>query len=109
MHGPCRVQYALNHRAILVVDPRAEVDVGKLPMQDIEVPAETFIHVVQQFFEVAGGRGGYVVDAEDKIVGRLATKIASVLRGKHKPSFTPHVDTGDYVNAVASMLRSWKT
>lgn len=39
----------------------------------------------------------YVVDAEDKVVGRLATKIASVLRGKHKASFTPHVDTGDYV------------
>jgi large subunit ribosomal protein L13 len=39
----------------------------------------------------------YIVDAEDKVVGRLATKIASVLRGKHKPSFTPHVDTGDYV------------
>ena len=39
----------------------------------------------------------FVVDAEDKVVGRLATKIASVLRGKHKASFTPHVDTGDYV------------
>ena len=39
----------------------------------------------------------YVVDAEGEIVGRLATRIASVLRGKHKPSYTPHVDTGDYV------------
>ncbi len=39
----------------------------------------------------------YVVDAENKTVGRLATSIASVLRGKHKPSFTPHSDTGDYV------------
>ncbi|MBK9255320.1 MAG: 50S ribosomal protein L13 [Saprospiraceae bacterium] len=39
----------------------------------------------------------YVVDAEGEIVGRLATRIASVLRGKHKPDFTPHVDNGDYV------------
>lgn len=39
----------------------------------------------------------YVVDAAGMKVGRLATKIAHVLRGKHKPSYTPHVDTGDYV------------
>jgi large subunit ribosomal protein L13 len=42
----------------------------------------------------------YVIDAEGEIVGRLATRIASVLRGKHKPDFTPHVDTGDYVVVV---------
>ena len=42
----------------------------------------------------------YIVDASDKIVGRLATKIATILRGKHKPSFTPHVDTGDFVIVV---------
>ena len=39
----------------------------------------------------------FVVDAEGEVVGRLATRIATVLRGKHKPSYTPHVDTGDYV------------
>lgn len=39
----------------------------------------------------------YVIDADGEIVGRLATRIASVLRGKHKPDFTPHVDTGDFV------------
>ena len=39
----------------------------------------------------------YVVDAEGQNVGRLASNIASVLRGKHKPSYTPHVDTGDYI------------
>jgi len=39
----------------------------------------------------------YVVDATNEKVGRLASKIAAVLRGKHKPSYTPHVDTGDYV------------
>ncbi|HEB88269.1 MAG TPA: 50S ribosomal protein L13 [Deltaproteobacteria bacterium] len=45
-------------------------------------------------------RRWYVVDAEDLILGRLATRIATVLRGKHKPSFTPHVDTGDHVIVV---------
>lgn len=39
----------------------------------------------------------YVIDAEGEVVGRLATRIASVLRGKHKPDFTPHADTGDFV------------
>ena len=39
----------------------------------------------------------HVVDAEGQTVGRLSSRIATVLRGKHKPSYTPHVDTGDYV------------
>jgi large subunit ribosomal protein L13 len=39
----------------------------------------------------------FVVDATDQILGRLAVKIATVLMGKHKPTYTPHVDTGDYV------------
>ncbi|MBK8915885.1 MAG: 50S ribosomal protein L13 [Phycisphaerales bacterium] len=39
----------------------------------------------------------YVVDATDKVLGRLATRIATVLMGKHKPTYTPHVDTGDFV------------
>jgi large subunit ribosomal protein L13 len=42
----------------------------------------------------------FVVDAEDAILGRLATKVASVLRGKHKPTYTPHADTGDFVIVV---------
>jgi len=45
-------------------------------------------------------RTWYVVDADQQIVGRLASRIAAVLRGKHKPSFTPHVDTGDFVIIV---------
>ena len=45
-------------------------------------------------------RHWFVVDAENKILGRLATSIASRLRGKHKPEFTPHVDTGDYIVVV---------
>lgn len=42
----------------------------------------------------------YVVDAEGKTLGRLASDIASRLRGKHKPEYTPHVDTGDYIVVV---------
>ncbi len=45
-------------------------------------------------------RAWYVIDAENQIVGRLASQVATILRGKHKPSFTPHVDTGDFVIVV---------
>lgn len=45
-------------------------------------------------------RKWYVVDADGKTVGRLAAEVAKVLRGKHKPTFTPHVDTGDHVIVV---------
>ena len=45
-------------------------------------------------------REWFVVDAEDKVLGRLAAEIARRLRGKHKPEFTPHVDTGDYIIVV---------
>ena len=42
----------------------------------------------------------YLVDAENKVLGRLATQIASRLRGKHKPIYTPHADTGDFVVVI---------
>ena len=42
----------------------------------------------------------YVVDAQDKVLGRLASTLAHRLRGKHKPEFTPHVDVGDYIVVV---------
>ena len=45
-------------------------------------------------------RKWYVVDAEDLVMGRLASQVASILRGKNKPTFTPHVDCGDYVIVV---------
>ena len=45
-------------------------------------------------------RDWYVVDAEGKTLGRLASEIARRLRGKHKPEYTPHVDTGDYIIVV---------
>jgi large subunit ribosomal protein L13 len=44
--------------------------------------------------------GWYVVDAQGKVLGRLAAQIAVRLRGKHKPQYTPHVDTGDYIVVV---------
>jgi large subunit ribosomal protein L13 len=42
----------------------------------------------------------YLVDAEDKVLGRLSTQIATCLRGKHKPIFTPHADTGDFIVVI---------
>jgi len=45
-------------------------------------------------------RKWYVIDASNKTLGRLASQIASILRGKHKPIYTPHVDTGDHVIVI---------
>ena len=45
-------------------------------------------------------RAWYVVDAEGMVLGRLATEVARVLRGKHKPVFAPHIDTGDHVIVI---------
>ena len=56
-------------------------------------------------------RAWHVVDADGLVLGRLATEVASVLRGKHKPTFAPHVDTGDHVivvNADKVVLTSGK-
>ena len=51
-------------------------------------------------------RDWYVIDATDKVLGRVASEVARRLRGKHKPEFTPHVDTGDYIVIVnADKLR----
>jgi large subunit ribosomal protein L13 len=48
----------------------------------------------------------YVVDAEGMVLGRLASEVAKILRGKHKPTFTPHMDTGDHVIVInASKVR----
>ena len=45
-------------------------------------------------------RKWYLIDAEGKVLGRLASEIATILRGKHKPTYTPHVDTGDFVIVI---------
>jgi len=50
--------------------------------------------------EALSGRRWYIADADGQTLGRLATRIASVLRGKNRPGFTPHMDTGDFVVVV---------
>lgn len=45
-------------------------------------------------------RKWYIVDATDKNLGRLSTRLADILRGKHRPTYTPHVDTGDFVVVI---------
>lgn len=45
-------------------------------------------------------RKWYIIDAEGKKLGRVATEVATILRGKHKPTYTPHVDTGDFVIVI---------
>lgn len=45
-------------------------------------------------------RKWYIIDAEGKTLGRVATEVATILRGKHKPTYTPHVDTGDFVIVI---------
>ena len=48
------------------------------------------------------GRKWYIVDADGMVLGRLASQVANVLRGKNKPTYTPHIDTGDYVLIINS-------
>jgi large subunit ribosomal protein L13 len=57
---------------------------------------------VRTFSPKAGDiqRAWWVVDAEDMVLGRLATEVARILRGKHKPIFAPHLDTGDFVIVI---------
>ena len=51
-------------------------------------------------------RGWYLIDAKDRVLGRLASEIATRLRGKHKPDYTPHMDTCDYIVVInASQVR----
>ena len=51
-------------------------------------------------------RKWYVIDATDQTLGRLSSEVASILRGKHKPIYTPHVDTGDFIIVInASKIR----
>ncbi|MEA1928684.1 MAG: 50S ribosomal protein L13 [Candidatus Auribacterota bacterium] len=45
-------------------------------------------------------RKWYLIDAQDRVLGRMATRIADILRGKHKPIYTPHIDTGDFVVVI---------
>lgn len=56
--------------------------------------------------EIVRNQKWYVVDARDMVLGRLATRVAGILRGKHKPNFAPHQDVGDFVIVInASQVR----
>lgn len=50
--------------------------------------------------ELSTERAWYVVDANGQVLGRLATRVATILRGKHKPTFSPHLDVGDHVVVI---------
>ena len=52
------------------------------------------------FNDQTAKRDWYIIDADGKTLGRLATEVARRLRGKHKPEFTPHVDTGDFIKST---------
>jgi len=72
---------------------------------DLKVPFHILLNRIKEMKTFVAkerevDRKWYLVDAEDKILGRLATQIATRLRGKHKPIFTPHADTGDFIVVV---------
>jgi large subunit ribosomal protein L13 len=79
-------------------------------MAQVSLPPRTFKFVVveeaertamkTEFSRPGEGRQWYVVDANGKTLGRLASQIANVLRGKNKPTFTPHADAGDFVVVI---------
>jgi len=65
----------------------------------LEVKLETQVRTFQAR-EIDVKKKWFLVDADGKTLGRLASEVAKILRGKHKPIFTPHVDTGDYVIVI---------
>jgi large subunit ribosomal protein L13 len=67
----------------------------------IEIPMSTFMAKAHSIGTPEGvPQGWYVIDATDKVVGRLAVAIANILRGKHRPEYTPHADTGEFVVVI---------
>ena len=50
-------------------------------------------------------RKWYLIDAEGEILGRLAARVANILRGKNKPIYTPHIDCGDYLNTLQTLIQ----
>ena len=72
-------------------------------MEDFAEKIDSERHFPMKTYSAKPGdftRDWYVVDASDKVLGRLASAIAHRLRGKHKPIFTPHIDTGDFIVAA---------
>ena len=69
----------------------------RLPTLSARAPNKSFVMTKAQ---AQGSRAWWVIDATGKPLGRLASQVAHVLRGKHKPEYTPHVDTGDFIVVV---------
>ena len=86
--------------------PRLEAHSDK---QDEHIGQSIFFGSIMKTFSAKAHevtREWYVIDATDKVLGRVASEVARRLRGKHKPEFTPHVDTGDFIIIVnASKLK----
>ncbi|MBX7224938.1 MAG: 50S ribosomal protein L13 [Chitinophagales bacterium] len=61
---------------------------------------KTLSYKTDSVYIAEGDRKWYVIDAEDQTLGRLCSRISLVLQGKHKPSYTPHVDTGDHIIVI---------
>ena len=76
------------------------VDSKKVPGKDFLKQEETIMRQTTMAKEATIERKWYVIDATGLTLGRLATQVATILRGKHKPTYTPHVDTGDYVIVI---------
>jgi len=75
-----------------------EIDENRLPVTFVRFSRFQMKTTLAKKEEVE--RKWFVVDASDKVLGRMAVRIAEVLRGRHKPTYTPHVDTGDFVVVV---------
>jgi large subunit ribosomal protein L13 len=71
------------------------VSIGNIHLINIRKERKIMTTFMQKSGEIT--RNWYVIDANDQVLGRVAAKAAAVLRGKHKPTFTPHVDCGDYI------------
>lgn len=93
----------LSHAACL--GPRSALGTGQHDglVNALHVTAERLLRAEMRTYSARAReieRHWYVVDAKDQVLGRLASRVAQVLRGKHKPMFTPHLDVGDYVIVV---------
>jgi large subunit ribosomal protein L13 len=77
------------------VSLRPEAALGALPAHDQQIQGFTVPTYTPKASEIE--RNWLIIDADGLVLGRLATEVAAILRGKHKPTFAPHIDTGDHV------------
>jgi len=83
-------------------EPAQRLDARHLSRKKTQGKAFLFGSIMKTFSAKAHEvtREWYVIDATDKVLGRVASEVARRLRGKHKPEFTPHVDTGDFIIVI---------